>query len=139
MSINSTYILWPVCAMAFLTFLVMLLIPFKRFRAGFAGKVTYKDFRFGESPNVPGDVSIPNRNYMNLLEAPTLFYVVCIAIYVAQLVDPPFIALAWAYFTLRVFHSVIHLTYNNVKHRLGLFAASNVVLVVMWVRFAGGL
>lgn len=139
MSVNSTYILWPMCALAFLTFLVMLLIPIRRFRAGFAGKVTFKDFRFGESPAVPGDVSIPNRNYMNLLEAPTLFYVVCIATYVAQLVDPAMIVLAWVYFGLRVLHSVIHLTYNNVKHRLTLFAASNVVLVVMWVRFAAGL
>jgi hypothetical protein len=139
MSVSATYILWPVCAMAFLTFLVMLLIPFRRFRAGFAGKVTYKDFRYGESPNVPGDVSIPNRNYMNLLEAPTLFYVVCIAAYVAQLVTPALILMAWIYFGLRVLHTVIHLTYNNVKHRLALFAASNVVLVVMWARFAAGL
>jgi|SRR5262252_9021147 len=136
MSVSATYILWPVCAMALLTFLVMLLIPFRRFRAGFAGRVTYKDFRYGESPNVPGDVCIPNRNYMNLLEAPTLFYVVCIAAYAAQMVTPGFILMAWTYFGLRVLHSVIHLTYNNVKHRLGLFAASNVVLVLMWVGFA---
>jgi hypothetical protein len=31
---------------------------------------------------VPPAVSIPNRNYMNLLELPMLFYVVCIVLYV---------------------------------------------------------
>jgi hypothetical protein len=27
----------------------------------------------------------------------------------------------------------VHLTYNHVLHRLGVFAASNVVLVTLWV------
>jgi len=139
MPINPTLILWPACAMAFLTFLVMLLIPFRRFRAGFAGHVTYKDFRYGESPNVPHDVCIPNRNYMNLLEAPMLFYVACLVIFAAQLVTPSLVVLAWTYFGLRVLHSVVHLTYNNVRHRLVVFGASNVVLVVMWVRLASSL
>src|ERR1700741_2796335 len=47
----------------------------RRFRAVFGGRATRDDFKFGESPAVPGDVSIPNRNFMNLLELPVLFYV----------------------------------------------------------------
>src|SRR5262249_29821436 len=87
----------PMRALAFLTFLVLLLIPFRRFRAGFAGRVTAEDFRFGESARVPGDVSIPNRNYMNLLEMPMLFYVVCLMLYVSHRVQPGFMWLAWTY------------------------------------------
>jgi hypothetical protein len=34
---------------------------------------------------------------------------------------------------LRVIHSLVHLTYNNVIHRLSVFAASNVVLAGMWI------
>jgi hypothetical protein len=37
---------------------------------------------------------------------------------------------------LRLVHSLVHLTYNNVFHRLGAFAASTVVLGALWVRFA---
>jgi hypothetical protein len=37
---------------------------------------------------------------------------------------------------LRAAHSAIHLTYNNVFHRLRAFAASNVVLVGLWLRWA---
>ncbi|HEV8109051.1 MAG TPA: MAPEG family protein, partial [Burkholderiales bacterium] len=85
---------------------------------------------------VPGAVSLPNRNFMNLLELPMLFYVVCIALYVTLSVDAYAVALAWLYFALRVAHSVVHLTYNNVFHRLGVYAASAVVLVMLWVRFA---
>jgi len=61
---------------------VLLLIPFRRFRAAFAGQVGAGDFRYGESARVPGEVSIPNRNYMNLLELPVLFYIVCVLDYV---------------------------------------------------------
>src|SRR5438067_473464 len=71
---NPTAILWPVGALAMLTFVVLMLVPFRRFRAAFARQVRAGDFRYGESPNVPGEVAIPNRNYMNLLESPNLFY-----------------------------------------------------------------
>ena len=60
-------ILLPIGALALLTFLVLGLVPVRRFRAAFAGQVGAGDFRYGESPRVPGEVSIPNRNYMNLL------------------------------------------------------------------------
>ena len=43
--------------------------------------------------------------------------------------------LAWVYVGLRVLHSIVHLTYNNVMHRLTIFAASNAVLAVLWIVF----
>lgn len=43
-------------------------------------------------------------------------------------------ALAWLYVALRAAHSVVHLSYNNVYHRLAVYAASTVVLLVLWVR-----
>jgi len=36
------------------------------------------------------------------------------------------------YVALRVVHTLIHLLYNNVLHRLIAFAASNFVLVGIW-------
>ena len=130
-----TEILYPVLALAALTFLVLLLVPIARFRAGFQGRVKVKDFRYGESANVPGDVSLPNRNLMNLLELPVLFYVVCVLFYVTRTADGIAVTLAWAYLALRVGHSLVHLTYNNVYHRLAVYAASTVVLGLLWVRF----
>jgi len=129
-------ILYPMVALAGLTFVVLLLIPIARFRAAWRGRVTAADFRYGESPNVPGQVSLPNRNLMNLLELPVLFYVVCLAFYVTGKLDAAALYLAWAYVGLRAAHSVIHLTYNNVFHRLSAFAASNVVLVALWIHWA---
>jgi hypothetical protein len=132
-------ILYPMVALAGLTFIVLLLIPAARFRAAARGQVTSRDFRYGESASVPGEVSLPNRNLMNLLELPVLFYVVCLAFYVTATVDARALYLAWAYVALRALHSLIHLTYNKVFHRLVAYAASNVALIALWVRWTAAI
>jgi hypothetical protein len=126
-------ILYPMFALAAWTLIVLLLIPIVRARSARRREIVIDDFKFGESPAVPPSVSIPNRNYMNLLELPMLFYVVCIVLYVTAGASTAAIALAWAFVALRIAHSLIHLSYNRVVHRLAAFSASNVVLVVLWV------
>ena len=125
----------PMGAMALLTFVVLGFIPATRFRAVFARQVTAEDFKLGESPRVPPNVAVTNRNYMNLLELPMLFYVAGLMYYVAGRVDGTVLAVAWAYVGLRAIHSAIHLSYNNVVHRLSVFALSNVVLATFWILF----
>jgi hypothetical protein len=123
----------PVAVLALWTLAVLLLIPIKRFAATAKGQVTADDFKLGESSKVPEDVRLPNRNLMNLLEIPLLFYVACISLFVTGHVDQLMLWLAWAYVALRVLHSLIHLMYNNVFHRLGAYALSNFVVVAMWI------
>jgi len=125
----------PMGALAFLTFGVLALIPIRRFRAGAAGQIVADDFKFGESASVPGHVSIPNRNYMNLLELPMLFYVGSLMFFVTGKVDTVTLAVAWSYVGLRTIHSAIHLTYNDVRQRLIPFALSNLVLIAYWLLF----
>ena len=125
-------ILFPMVALATLTFAVLLLIPVRRFRAGAAGQVVFDDFKYGESARVPPEVSIPNRNMMNLLELPMLFYVACLTYLAIGRVDEYALALAWLYVGLRVVHSAININYNRVPHRLIAFGLSNVVLVMFW-------
>ena len=126
-------ILYPVFALALWTILVLFLIPVMRFRAAAKGEASVKDYRYGESSTVPGYVSLPNRNYMNLLEMPVLYYVACLLIFVTASNSAPLVNLAWAYVATRIIHSAIHLSYNNVMHRLAAFAASNLVLIALWV------
>lgn len=125
----------PMGAMALLTFIVLGFIPAARFRAVLTGRVTADDFKLGESARVPADVAVTNRNFMNLLELPMLFYVAGLMYYVADRVDTPALALAWAYVGLRAIYSAIHLSYNNVVHRLSAYALSNLVLAAFWVLF----
>jgi hypothetical protein len=126
-------ILCPVFALVAWTFLVLLLIPFVRIRSVRRREIGPNDFKYGESQSVPPSVSIPNRNYMNLLELPMLFYVACVILYVTAGTSRPAIFVAWAYVALRGVHSLIHLTYNHVLHRLAAFTLSNVALVSLWL------
>ncbi len=129
---NDSAILQPIFALASWTGLVLLLIPLVRIRAVRRGQVVANDFKAGESASVPVAVSIPNRNYMNLLEVPVLFYVVCLLLYTTAGSSPAVVLLAWSYVVLRIVHSAVHLTYNKVTHRLTAFGASNLVLILLW-------
>jgi hypothetical protein len=100
-----------------------------------AGRITAHAFKLGESPDVPPDVAVVNRNFMNLLEMPVLFYVGCLAFYATHRVDAVVLVLAWLFVALRLGHSLIHLGSNRIVLRLMFFALSNFVLVAFWVRF----
>ena len=126
----------PVVVLALWTGAVMTMTGFRRVWAVKQGRVPTRVFAVGEAPEVPEDLRIPNRNLMNLLEMPLLFYVVCTAFYVTGRVAPGVVSLAWAFVGLRLVHSVIHLTYNRVFHRFLAFASSNIVLLVLWIQFA---
>ncbi len=131
---NSSSIFLPMAALAVWTLMVLLILPYKRLMAVKHRRAKVNDFKFGESANVPADVSIPNRHLMNLLELPVLFYVACLTLVAMHSVDTVFVALAWAFFVARVAHSFVHLTYNNVIHRLQIFALSNFILTMIWLR-----
>ena len=75
-------------------------------------------------------------NFRNLFELPVLFYLALVVAALAGLATPLVLGLAWAYVALRVVHSVIHCTYNRVRHRFYAFAASTLVLCVLWIALA---
>ena len=125
----------PMSVLALWTGFMVFMVGFSRIRAVRAGRVRRGAFRLGEGPDVPADVTVWNRNLMNLLEAPLLFYVVSISFYVTHQVTPRVVTLTWIYLALRLLHSLVHVTSNRILVRLTLFGASNVVLVWLWIRF----
>jgi hypothetical protein len=129
----------PMFALAAWTMCVLLLVAFRRLRAGFSGQVSPREFALGESSKVPANVALPNRNYMNLLELPVLFYVICLIAHETSAVTATTVGLAWTYVALRMVHSVIHITYNHILHRFLAFAASNFALIALWVMVGTGL
>jgi hypothetical protein len=125
----------PVSVLAIWTGCVLLINGYRRVRAVLSGRLRTGAFKLGESAEVPTDLVVVNRHFMNLLEMPVLFYVVCILLYVTHEVDATTIWLAWAYVGLRLVHSLIHLTTNRVSQRLIPFAFSSFVLLGLWLLF----
>jgi hypothetical protein len=129
-------IFFPMTVLALWTGFVLFLTGFQRIRAIAAGRVSRNAFRFGDGAEVPPEIRAYNQNLMNLLEMPVLFYVVCIAMYVTAQLSTSSFWLAWIFVAMRLVHSLVHLTTNNVVHRLIPFALSNLALLAMWIRFA---
>lgn len=75
-------------------------------------------------------------NFRNLFEVPVLFYAICLALAVTDLVTPAQLALAWAFVAFRALHSFIHSTYNKVMHRFSVYLVSTVCAFLMWLVFA---
>lgn len=126
---HSPSILYPVFALVAWTFVVLLAVAGLRLTS----KVHPSHFALGESEKVPLRARLANRNYMNLLELPMLFYAVCVLLYSANAASGTAVQLAWVYVILRIVHSVVHISYNNVIHRLLAFATGNFVLMGLWI------
>jgi hypothetical protein len=85
----------------------------------------------GSLDSLPSSVRRVADNYNHLMEQPTIFYALVFAIVLANLTDQFFIELAWAYVALRVVHTLVQCTVNNVTLRFSVFVLSTVVLMVM--------
>ena len=82
-------------------------------------------------PKLPEKFRYITDNYNHIFEQPTLFYAVLIYIQLADTVSQTNVSLAWAYVSLRVIHSAIQLTSNNVSWRAASFATSSLILIGM--------
>jgi hypothetical protein len=77
-----------------------------------------------------------SNNLKNLFELPVLFYAAVLLALVLMIQDMLLVVLAWGFVALRVVHSVIQVSYNNVNHRFAAYALSSLILLFMWIWLA---
>jgi hypothetical protein len=135
---SSSPLLMPMATLALWTLNVLTFTEIQRLIAINAGRVKLEDFRYGDGPKVPADIAVGNRNYMNLLESPVLFYVAALAAMQLGGADVWMVRLAWAFVALRIAHSAIHLINKAFIPRIVAFVASLIVLALMWGKLALG-
>jgi len=92
------------------------------------------------------NVKTKAENFNHLHESPTRFYMVCVALAIAQATSPGKLLsspnsafdletkLAWTYVGLRVVHSLIQATTNTVMLRFGTFFASETVMLGLFYK-----
>jgi hypothetical protein len=125
----------PILAMAALIFAMFPITLLTRINALRKRQLRMSYFQIMKAQGeVPEAVIKTTRNIANLFELPVLFFVACLLILQQGMSDSAFVCLAWGYVASRAVHSAIHITYNDVTHRLAVFVVSNIVLVCMWVR-----
>jgi hypothetical protein len=124
--------LYPIFGMVALTFVVLFIGLRARIGAVKSGKLRPESFRLNPINGVPEEIVKTTRHFANLFEMPILFYVACVLCLVMDLSSITLVTLAWGYVLARAIHAFIHITYNNVTHRLVAFAASNLALISIW-------
>ena len=126
-------ILAPVVALVAWTLIMLLWTYARRMPAMRRAGIDLKSRAGGRGVNlegvVPDEVMWVSHNYNHLLEQPTLFYAVCIALALMEFGGGINLYLAWAYVGLRIVHSLIQATYNRVYHRFLVFALATVCLI----------
>jgi hypothetical protein len=126
----------PMSAMFALTAAVWLLMGLYRNVAvmrGIASIRYYHDYK----SNVPDEwIERPARTFNNLMQVPTLFYVIALLMMVTAQVDRVQIVLAWIFVGARMLHAAIYIGFNYVPFRFAMFTVSCMTLAVMWGRFA---
>lgn len=128
---------YPMFAMVIIMVLAACYLLAVRFQAVRRQAVSIGYFRLQSGVDEPPThLTAAARQYSNLFEMPLLFFVTCIVAIQMGLQGPTMVALAWVFVITRVIHALIHLTYNNVIHRLFAFIGGVICVLLMWLLMA---
>ncbi|MBO9666189.1 MAG: MAPEG family protein [Bdellovibrio sp.] len=133
MTAVSVRLVFPLCAMFILTFVVltrMFLIRKKSVQEGKVHLSYFKTYNVGSS--IPEEVQA-SRHFSNLFEAPVLYYLAVILGMLLPVESIIFLVLAWVYVAARALHAYVHLTSNKVLIRMRMYGLGWLILIWMWI------
>lgn len=123
--------LYAMFALVLLSLGVAFRMLFLRVKAIKTGQVRISQFRLNTG-EMPAEITQAAKNYSNLFEIPVLFYIAGTITIAMNVESTAMVIFAWLFVVSRLIHSWVHLTYNNVIHRMWAFMAGNVCLVIIW-------
>jgi hypothetical protein len=131
-------ILAPLIALVLWSFVMWAWLYATRIPAMMKSKVIYDPHRPPQEfhAQLPAPVRWKADNYNHLMEQPTLFYAVAIALALLDAGTGLNTALAWLYVALRIAHSLVQAVINVIMLRFAIFMAASVVLLVLSIRAA---
>lgn len=129
--------IYPLFALVMLTYLVMLVTVRSRLRSVRSGQVSLQYYSLMQGAEVPDFITKTSNHFRNLFEVPVLFYVAGVLYIALDLEEPLAVQAAWAFVIARLLHTLVHLSYNNVLHRLIVFGFANISVLVMWISIVG--
>ena len=113
-----------------LTLLISRIGPIVKFWGNLQFAEHSEDFR----PQLPRRLRLITDNHNHLMEQPTRFYATCAYIFMTGHSDSFHLLLAWSYVAIRIAHSGIQVTTNNVSYRALSFGLSSACLLAMIIR-----
>lgn len=136
---QSRDLILPILALVGLTAAVWVLMFAYRNLAVIRGVASLRYYQTYASETPAEWVERPARTFMNLLEVPQLFYLVCVLMLLEGRWDNAQLSLAWLFVATRYLHAVVYIGSNYVPLRLASYAMGCITVTVIWFRFAKGL
>ena len=129
--------LLPLLAQVLLTFTVWFYLFARRIPEIMRGGIDPQALQDrNEAHRILTESAPASNNLKNLFEMPILFYAGILLSLVLMVQDTLLVILAWGFVILRIAHSVIQCSYNDVNHRFAVYAISCLFLLFMWIRLA---
>ena len=126
-------ILAPVVALVAWTLVMLVWMVLRRMPALKQAGIDLRRARGGRPHGLdgvlPDEVQWSAHNYMHLVEQPTLFYAISLALALMDQGGGINLAFAWTYVGLRVAHSLVQATSNRIALRFPLFLLSTLALI----------
>lgn len=140
---NNHSILGPVALLGLWSMLMWIWMYAVRIPAMQRAKIDAKNLVGTTGRNLddalPPQVQWKAHNYNHLMEQPTVFYAICLALAIAGMGGGLNTQLAWAYVVLRILHSLVQATVNRVMWRFLLFALASLSLLGLCINAVRGL
>jgi len=125
--------IFPVFGMVILAVTLGIFLVVARVRSVTSGAVKIKYYRAMKGQDAPETIEKLSRAFSNQFEIPVLFYTASILFISLRIQSDVALVLSWIFFFSRVCHAIIHVTYNNVVHRMMVFLAGVVAIVALWL------
>jgi hypothetical protein len=129
------FLVLTVVAEVLLISVIMVIMGRRRFSAARNKEINLGAFRTMDLAGANEGVITASRNFDNQFQMPMLFMFGVLLVLHFQLADLVFVVIGAMYVTLRLLHSIVHITSNHVRRRFNLFLVSCVVLWAFWLRF----
>ena len=132
---GTNAILGPVAALALWSMVMWLWMYATRIPAMLRAKIDTANLvgTTGRSLDevLPPHIQWKAHNYNHLMEQPTIFYAVALALAIGGMGGGLNTQLAWAYVGLRIVHSLVQVTVNRVMWRFAVFVLASLALLAL--------
>ncbi len=125
--------LQPALALVVWTLFIWVWMYATRLPAVFKTRPNFHKIKTGQQLRqvLPDRINWVADNYNHLHEQPTVFYVLCVLLYLVNSETSWGLTLAWTYVGLRMAHSLWQIFINYVQVRFVLFCLSSLSLILM--------
>lgn len=123
-------IFYPAFAMFSWIAIMLFYLAYVRIKAVRGREVRFSQFRLQEG--MPEKIQQVSNNVNNLFQLPVLFILGCLFIYAMDKVTPFCLFLSWGFVLLRIVHTWVHITENDVNLRFFSFALGLIFLIIIY-------